>query len=56
MIVKGWKNGEFHLMDTDDNAALEAFAEAMDRTEYVPADTAAAEQGKGHHLRKEKNK
>ena len=56
MTVKGWKNGEFHLIDTDDNALLEAFAEAMDRTEYVHYDTAAAEQGKGHHARKEKNK
>lgn len=56
MMIKGWKNGEFHLMDTDDKACLEAFAEAMDRTEYVPADTISAEQGKWHLIGEEKNK
>ena len=53
MMIKGWKNGEFHLLYTDDRARIEAFAEAMDRTEYVPAGTAEAEK---KHRTKEKNK
>ncbi|MDD3452583.1 hypothetical protein [Sulfurimonas sp.] len=57
MIVKGWKNGEFHLVDTNDNACLEAFAEEMDKTEYVTAyDAGVVEQHKEHHFKSKEEK